>query len=154
MIKYIEGNVFDSGDSVLVHGCNCFHRMGSGVAKTVKEIYPEAFQADLENTSYGDRDKLGTFTHVSTRHYIYKTPLIVVNAYTQYNFGGTGLLLDYGAFSTVMHKVHTMFGDKSISMPRIGAGHAHGDWNVIEPILNKIFYDITINIYHLKGEVR
>lgn len=152
MINYIEGNVFESHGSVLVHGCNCFQRMGSGVAKMVKEVYPEAFQADMENSSYGDRAKLGTFTHAVTRHYIYKTPLIVVNAYTQFNYGTMQLQVDYGAMSEVMKKVKTMFGDKSISMPRIGSGLAGGDWTVIEQILNKIFFDKTINVYKLIGE--
>ena len=152
MIKYIEGDVFESRDQVLVHGCNCFQRMGSGVAKRVKELYPEAFRVDEENTSYADRGKLGTFTHVATKHYLYKTPLLVVNAYTQYNYNTTTLMLDYDALKTVMYKIATLFGDKSISMPKIGAGLAGGNWVEIEKILNQVFGNKLINVYHFKGE--
>ena len=152
MINYIKGNVFDSKDQVLVHGCNCFQRMGAGIAKKVKELYPEAYQADVENTSYADRGKLGTITHAAVKHVIHKTPLIVVNAYTQYNYATTSMMLDYGALRTAMYKIATLFGDKSISMPKIGAGLAGGDWKQIETILNDVFKNKIINVYYTDGE--
>ena len=154
MINYIVGDLFTSKDQVLVHGCNCMHRMGSGVAKRVKELYPEAFTSDTENSSYGDRGKLGTYTYISTRHFMYKTPLLVVNAYIQYNFGSNVQQVDYLALETVMYKISSVLSDKSISMPMIGSGLAGGDWTQIEKILSKVFQHQTINIYRLQSGVQ
>lgn len=32
--------------NVIVHGCNCFCNMGAGIAKQIKNTFPEAFDAD------------------------------------------------------------------------------------------------------------
>jgi O-acetyl-ADP-ribose deacetylase (regulator of RNase III) len=123
--------------------------MASGVALKVKELYPDAYQSDVENSSYGDRGKLGTFTHARVKHYLHGTPLMVINLYTQYNFGTHQLMLDYNALRSGMQKVMMMFGENRISMPRIGSGLAGGDWIQIENILNQSSGARPINVYSL-----
>jgi len=44
---------------VIIHGCNCFCTMGGGIAKTIKNEFIEAFNADRK-TIKGSKDKLGT----------------------------------------------------------------------------------------------
>jgi O-acetyl-ADP-ribose deacetylase (regulator of RNase III) len=61
MIEYINGDVLNSGEPIVVHGCNCFNTMGSGIAKQVSIEYPEATIADYE-TVPGDVNKLGRYT--------------------------------------------------------------------------------------------
>ena len=46
MIIYIIGDVLDSSESIVVHGCNCRNTMGSGFAKQVKMKCPNAYIAD------------------------------------------------------------------------------------------------------------
>ena len=46
---------------VIVHGCNCFHEMGAGVAKAIRAAFPEAAAADQE-TPRGDRRAPGTIS--------------------------------------------------------------------------------------------
>jgi O-acetyl-ADP-ribose deacetylase (regulator of RNase III) len=46
---------------VIVHGCNCQCAMGKGIALSIKNEFPEAYQAD-QQTSKGGRAKLGTIT--------------------------------------------------------------------------------------------
>jgi O-acetyl-ADP-ribose deacetylase (regulator of RNase III) len=51
-MKFLSGNLLDVNDGIIVHGCNCQGVWGSGVAKQMKEKYPEAFtkyQSDLKN---------------------------------------------------------------------------------------------------------
>ena len=52
LIQLAKNGEFD----VIIHGCNCFCTMGAGIAKTIKDIFPEAYKADL-NTKKGDRSK-------------------------------------------------------------------------------------------------
>ena len=47
---------------ILVHGCNCFHTMGAGIAKIISMEYPEALKADKQKSIYADKNKLGKHT--------------------------------------------------------------------------------------------
>jgi O-acetyl-ADP-ribose deacetylase (regulator of RNase III) len=42
-----------------------------------------------------------------------------------------------------------MFGEHTISMPRIGTGLAGGDWMKIEPMLLRLSGNKTTNVYSL-----
>lgn len=42
-IEYINGDLFSTNVRTIAHGCNAQGVMGSGVAKIVKALYPEAF---------------------------------------------------------------------------------------------------------------
>ena len=72
----------------IVHGCNCFCNMGAGIAKTISKSFPSAFKAD-QTTDYGDRNKLGTYSKVDTKHGL------IINAYTQYHYGFGKMNCDY-----------------------------------------------------------
>ena len=44
MIKHIKCDIFESGADVILHQVNCQGVMGSGIAKQVREKYPEVYQ--------------------------------------------------------------------------------------------------------------
>lgn len=125
----IEGK-FD----VIIHGCNCFCTMGAGIAKTIKQNFPPAYQADLA-TEKGDKSKLGSISWAKV-----ETPngqLIVVNAYTQFHWRGNGKKVDYQAIQTAFEDIKKQFSGLHIGYPAIGAGLAGGDWNIISNIIAK-----------------
>lgn len=119
---------------VLVHGCNCMCTMGAGIAKQIKREFPEAYLADCK-TLKGDRLKLGTISYASINKN--EIDLVVVNGYTQYHWMGKGVLVDYDALSSVFRSVKQKFSGKIIGYPKIGAGLAKGDWQIISQIINK-----------------
>ena len=45
-MKIIEGDLIqlalDGEFDLIIHGCNCFCSMGAGIAKSIREIFPEA----------------------------------------------------------------------------------------------------------------
>jgi O-acetyl-ADP-ribose deacetylase (regulator of RNase III) len=118
---------------VIIHGCNCFCTMGAGIAKTIKQVLPEAYSADLK-TANGSRDKLGSYSTASIER-SGKT-IIVVNGYTQFHWRGRGNA-DYSAIRSVMRRVKQEFAGRSIGYPRIGAGLAGGDWSLIAAIIDE-----------------
>lgn len=120
LIKLARQKHFD----LIVHGCNCFCAMGAGIAKQIRENFPKAYEAD-RLTGKGDREKLGTITFAEI------DGLVVVNAYTQYHYSGSGVLLDYEALRKCLRTIQKQFGGKKIGLPKIGAGLAGGDWNTI-----------------------
>jgi len=117
---------------VIVHGCNCHCQMGRGIALTIKEQLPEAYVADCQ-TPKSDKSKLGTISIAEIKRG--ETQFIVVNAYTQFDWAGNGVKADYHAIRQVMKTIKVKFSGKRIGYPKIGAGLAGGDWDIIYPII-------------------
>ncbi len=137
-MKTVQGDLLrlalDGHFDVIVHGCNCQCTMGAGIAKAVKSEFPEAFEADCK-TAKGDRDKLGTVSSVTVERN--GSEITIVNGYTQFHWRGRGVLVDYDAIRSVMREVKRQFAGKRIGYPKIGAGLAKGDWNVIAEIIDE-----------------
>jgi O-acetyl-ADP-ribose deacetylase (regulator of RNase III) len=125
----------DGRFDVIVHGCNCQCAMGKGIALSIKQQFPEAYEADLR-TAKGDRAKLGT---VSTAE-VERPParFTVVNAYTQFHWRGEGVLADYDAVRFAFGVIKRQFAGRRIGYPKIGAGLAKGDWNTIAAIIDEV----------------
>lgn len=123
---------------VIIHGCNCFHTMGAGIAKTIKQTFPEAYEADLQ-TPKGVMSKLGQIScaPVIRGDSHSQLSLTIVNGYTQFDYHGSGVKADYEAIRSVMRLVKQQFTGKRIGYPQIGAGLARGDWPAIEGIINE-----------------
>lgn len=117
---------------VIIHGCNCQCTMGKGIAKSIKETFPAAYEADCD-TAKGDRQKLGTISFATVEHE--GREITVVNGYTQFHWKGPEGKADYEAIRGVMKDVKTQFAGKRIGYPKIGAGLAKGDWNTISQII-------------------
>jgi O-acetyl-ADP-ribose deacetylase (regulator of RNase III) len=119
---------------VIVHGCNCFCTMGAGIAKTIKQVFPAAYQADLA-TQAGDTAKLGTYSTAQVE--VAGQPLTIVNAYTQYQWRGPGPNADYEAIRQVFRRLKQHYAGKRIGYPAIGAGLAGGSWAIIAAIIDE-----------------
>ncbi len=130
LIKLALAGEFD----VIIHGCNCQCAMGAGIAKVIRSTFPEAYEAD-SNTESGDESKLGTISYVTVVREGRK--LTIVNGYTQFDWKGPGVLVDYNAVRSVTKAVKAKFSGKRIGYPRIGAGLAKGDWNVMSRIIDE-----------------
>jgi len=135
-----EGN-FD----VIVHGCNCFCRMGSGLAPQIKENFPEAWEADKQTTT-GDINKLGNYT------FGFYQSLTIINAYTQYSYDASKKPLDYEALTLCLKKINFEFRGMSIGVPQIGAKRGGGDWNRIKNIIENELKDMDVTIIYFDGE--
>lgn len=130
LIEFSLSGTFD----VIIHGCNCLCSMDAGIAKAIKEHFPEAFEADCATVS-GDKSKSGSISFATVERNGYT--FVVVNAYTQYHWKGSGVLADYDAIQSAMCLVKNQFSGKRIGYPKIGAGLAKGDWKIISEIINE-----------------
>ena len=91
MIKHIIGDLVEKKKNgefdVIAHQANCYNTMGSGIALSIKNEWPEA--ADVDNaTIKGDQSKLGTISFTKN------TNPIIVNLYGQFNYWDKGILLN------------------------------------------------------------
>ena len=149
ILETIKGDIFhpfeDGIYAALVHGCNCFHTMGGGIARSVRLLYPEAYDSDLQ-TVKGDVTKLGSYSEFDTGHGI------IINGYTQFMYGGIDRKhVDYDAIRSVFKQLNTRFKDQIICIPMIGAGLAGGDWEVISSIINEETPDVAVHLYVFDG---
>ena len=137
-MKIIQGNLITLAKQnyfdVIVHGCNCFCTMGAGIAKAIKQEFPEAYEADCQ-TPKGDKNKLGTISYAKIERD--GIDLIVINGYTQFNYSGNGILVDYDAVASVFNLIKQQFSGQKIGYPQIGAGLAKGDWQIISSIIDR-----------------
>jgi O-acetyl-ADP-ribose deacetylase (regulator of RNase III) len=131
MLKHTKGNLLDLAEAglfdVIVQGCNCFNTMGGGIAREIRERYPNVAEADAK-TVQGDYNKLGNWTTavVDAEH-----SFMVVNAYTQFNMSTGEDVFEYTAFELILQKLCRLYGNYSIGLPYIGMGLAGGDREVI-----------------------
>ena len=130
---------------VLIHGCNCQCTMGSGIAAQIRAYWPKVYQVDNDFTHKGKWNKLGTIMPVTVENEIGETGFII-NAYTQFEFGATadgGRDVNYAAVSECFRRIREIpnIENLSIGIPKIGAGLAGGDWDVIEEIIDFHLHD-------------
>jgi O-acetyl-ADP-ribose deacetylase (regulator of RNase III) len=130
-MKTVTGNLIAMATAgefdVIVHGCNCFHTMGAGIAAQIAYHFPAAKLID-DATAHGSYDKRG---HIS---FALCGKLVVVNAYTQWQ---PGPFFDSDSLWTAMVHVRELFGGKRIGYPKIGAGIGGGDWEKIAGIIEE-----------------
>lgn len=150
-IIYKIGNLLDCEESVIIHGCNSMGVMGSGVAKVIKDKYPEAARAYFSMKKEG-RMQLGNWSSSYE-----KDGKTVINAITQ-EFYGRNKYVVYVSYGAIVHvfqnlnKWAKIYNHKAIAMPKIGAGLANGDWNIIEKIIEEECTDVQPVVYVLEGE--
>ena len=143
-IQYKFGDLFASDEKVLVHGTNKMGIMGSGCAKLMKEKHPEAFRAYFDAYEvYGLR--LGQVVWAESKG------LLIGNAITQERFGRDKrtVYVSYDAIRTAMREVNEKVAGvhSTVGLPQVGAGLAHGDWNIIAPIIEAEAKDFAPVVY-------
>lgn len=142
--RYVIGNLITmalKGEfDVIIHGCNCQQVMGGGIARTIADLFPEAFEAD-KNFNLSPEERLGNFSSVVIERG--KNRFRIVNAYTQFNFSTSNKEVSYDAVDEVFEKIYNMIRDQNlrIGYPAIGAGLGGGDWNAIKAIIDSRLKD-------------
>ena len=141
-IEYRKGNLFGTNIRAIMHGCNTQGVMGSGVARIIRDEFPEAYSAYIAG-SVASPLKLGqVITQTSNGKYI-------INAMTQQFFGRDGKrYVSYDAVATVMRWVNDS-GIPQVAMPMIGAGLGGGDWSVIEAIIESELKVVQPVVYQI-----
>lgn len=143
MLKKISGDLLDLAEAgefdIIVHGCNCFNTMGGGIARQIRERYPEAAQADAK-TIRGDYTKLGNWTESYAGE---KSRFTILNCYTQYNMSTGEDVFEYAAFELILKKLAHQYPNKRYGFPLIGQGLARGDPERINQMLEDFASKIT-----------
>jgi len=187
-IRTIKGNLLDFpnycetdhdldtyvGINAIAHSCNCRMIMGGGIAKQIKNRYPEAYQADVDYIS-NEYDENGQYIHPlgnfskaeinskflpNDKGYIY-------NMYTQAGIGDGSRQVHYEKFWQALKKVeqdlfemninrheYNSFSPPVLGLPYgISCGLAGGNWGIIKAMIEDIFLDSPIECYIVKFDL-
>ena len=144
-IEYVKGDLLQTEVNHIIHGCNSRGVMGSGVAKAMREKYPDAYKDYIfKYNNYGL--ELGAII-VSVQ----PDKKVIHNAITQQDYGrdSSRVYVSYWAIAEVFRKINSQ-GIKEIALPKIGAGLANGDWNVISAIIENTLINTKPYVYILE----
>lgn len=156
-MKIIKGNLITMalvGQFDLIgHGCSCQNVMGAGIAKQIKEVFPDAFLIDKEyySTFTHKVEMMGTFSR-----FWYSDEkeggirCDILNMYTQLFPGlpspGCKIPFDYEAFTVICRKVNQMFRGKHIGLPWIGCGLGGAYEPMVATIINDNLNEMEVTI--------
>lgn len=155
--KIIEGDLLDMAMDakfdLIVHGCNCRCNMGSGIAGTISQRFPDAARVD-RLTVDGDYNKMGNFTYASVQTEHAGKKFNLINLYTQYNPGsaspGCSIPLDYEALTLGLRKIAKRWPKASIGLPWIGCGLARGNKDKVQKIIERELSEMNVTIVEFK----
>ena len=143
-IQYVNGDLFSTECKCILHGCNAQGVMGSGIAKIIREKYPEAYQEYRKATLAGSLE-LGKVIPAESNG------KIILSAITQKYYGrDKKRYVSYDAVADVM-KIVQQVAPSHVAMPQIGSGLGGGDWNVIESIIESELTTVIPVVYVFNG---
>ena len=112
--------------------------MGAGIAKQIKERYPEAYEADTQAKKDG-YNKLGYFSYAKVCE---EPERWVVNVYGQDDIGGeraTNYEGLYQALNTLMIVAKNTEKEIIVGVPKfMGCGLAGGSWRIVSAMLEDL----------------
>lgn len=148
-MEIIIGDLLDSKADIIAHQVNCQGKMGSGVAKAIRNKYPEVYD---EYCKFRPK-RLGKCQIV-----VCKDGSLVANLYGQDKYGYDGKqYTDIKALFQCLVKLREFAkatGKKSIALPYgIGCGLGGANWDEVSNILDVIFkekYGIKLELWKLQ----
>ena len=149
MIINLVGDLLELTHTVKCHQVNCKGLMGHGIALQIKNKYPEVYNAYHHYCKTNlPSNLLGTSLICEANDGKY-----IANLFGQLNYG-EGLQTDYDRFKIALKEIHDFAKENNLSVAipyKIGCWLAHGDWNIVQDIINEVFSDdVVMTIYRLE----
>lgn len=131
----IDDKATEGRGVALLHGCNCMHIMGAGIARYLRDTYPIVYSVDVSMTRKNDKNKLGTYSVA-----VVAPKFHILNCYTQFNtqpdtYGNPPI--DYNALRVCLQRVNKAYDGWEIRVPMIGCGLAGGEWSIVRNMIEE-----------------
>lgn len=127
---------FDYSEYTIMHGCNAQGKMGSGIAKVIKETWPYAYETYAKEHQLSGLD-LGTVIPAIPSE---SNRPVILNAITQQFYGNDGKrYASYEAIKSCFQQANYLMGlyeSSFLVMPKIGCGLGGCSWDIVETIAN------------------
>jgi O-acetyl-ADP-ribose deacetylase (regulator of RNase III) len=148
-VTIVEGDLLQAPENIIGHQVNCMGVMGSGVAKQIRNQYPEAYKQYRLASKGIERFLLGTcqLVKISDGKYI-------ANLFGQNKYGKVGVFTEYTALRFSLENLAEISKRRNLSVAlpyKIGCDRGGGDWTVVFNMIEDIFEDTDVVLYKLGG---
>lgn len=164
MIHYVKGDITTSDCDFICHQVNCQGKMNSGVAKAIREKWPQVYQ------DYRDKYEGCIWSNYSTSHMLGDIQICalydnhfdvdkhqnVVNLFAQDAYGYDGKrYTSYDAFWQCLNNLKQCVPeDATMAFPyKIGCVRGGADWDVIETMIIKTLQGREVYFYYLDENI-
>lgn len=152
-VKIYNGDITKCKADIIAHQVNCQFVMGGGVALALRKRWPVVYKKYLEigklYTNKPSNKWLGMCQIVEIDQNRY-----VANLFGQDDLGHGKCFTDYSALETALKELAWQVEYmelKTIAFPWLmSCGLGGGDWNIVKPLIEKIFEDLDIEIQYWK----
>ena len=144
-----DGDIFNGYTHIIGHQVNGQGVMGSGIAKTIKEQYPEAYSEYVKHPKIKDRAVMGDLQVVKSKD------RYIANLFGQFNYGRNPEVIytekDKLKEALIKLKMYAKENNLTIGIPfNIGCGLGNEKWEEnILPMIKEVFKDYYIIVYRL-----
>jgi len=146
MIKIIDGDILQAKEDIRCHQTNAKGVMGGGIAKQIKEKYPEVYKAYKELCDkHNPNDLLGEVQYVECHD-----GYVIANLFGQEGFGRNKQYTNYDALRNALNIVYKRAKQyhESVAIPvNLGCGLAGGDWKIVYGAIEEVFHDYDVTLY-------
>lgn len=171
-LTYKEGNLLLAKDiEVIGHQANCQNTFGSGIARSIREMYPNAYEADT-NAAQQQLNKLGKCSFARVIDDNSFDPKWVFNLYGQNLYGRGTRQTNYDALYSAMEEMRNIIeNNREFEMPlydsetryhlnsvpnigfpyQMGSFRGGGSWDIVSRLIEVAFdnYAGDVLIYRL-----
>lgn len=147
MIKTVECDILKSGADIICHQVNCQGAMGSGLAKQIRDAYPQAYTEYLELVK--DYDECERYLLLGRVQYVAIPSTgarrFIANCFAQNMYGHDKRYTNYRALRDCFDQIYAInnvdFQRRNIAIPYgIGCGLAGGDWDIVHKMIKEAFF--------------
>lgn len=156
MIKIVKGDLLEAKEDIIGHQVNCQGKMNSGVAKSIREKYPQAYKMYMDKCHANGGQALGTHRMLGDMQIVNVLhDKRVANLFGQNNYGydnkkytdEENLLIAF-----IELRKYAEHFNLSVALPyMIGCYRGGGDWKIVEDYLMIAFegYEVTLYKHHV-----
>lgn len=161
--RIVIGNIFDCKESIICHQVNMFKVMGSGIAKQIRDRYPNVYNEYIRHDGVlGEvflvpilEERTQEFSDGGAANYMYPSGRFIANMYSQNEYGyDGGQYTNYEAMRKCFSELYKYISQRaktSLAIPYgIGCGLGGGVWEIVLEIIVEELKDIDFTIYKLK----
>lgn len=154
MVRYVKGDITKSDCDIICHQVNCQGAMNSGVAKAIREKWPEVYKYYKHYCERFKNDTCALLGYAQPIPINHIPPRYVVNLFAQQYYGYDGTrFTDYEAFYNALSHLAIELSDapdKTIAFPyKIGCVRGGANWKIIRTMIEEVFKDREIYYYYL-----
>ena len=142
VIKYTQGNIFESNCQALINTVNCEGKMGKGLAYQFKKKFPEMEQDYVKVCEHGE-------LYPGKLHIYQENKILIINFPTK-NKWREKSKIEYIINGLKNLKEEIVKRDiRSVAIPPLGAGNGGLNWNEVKSEINRELLDMENVVFEV-----